>query len=135
MQRDVERVAENVACHDVGDRALRQGAADYLLKPINPDALRATLHRVAERRQLELAKERSDAAFRSLVDAAPCIETRACRSSTRSNHKTEDGCDVDATAIFFLSSEWLALNHLQFPRPPKRHLALLYVAKTQSYRH
>jgi two-component system sensor kinase FixL len=53
--------------------ALRQGAADYILKPINPDALRASLARVAERRRLTLAKERSEAAFRTLVEAAPCM--------------------------------------------------------------
>jgi two-component system, LuxR family, sensor kinase FixL len=53
--------------------ALRQGAADYILKPINPEALRASLARVAERHRLTLAKERSEAAFRTLVEAAPCM--------------------------------------------------------------
>jgi two-component system, LuxR family, sensor kinase FixL len=53
--------------------ALRQGAADYILKPINPDALRATLARIRERRRLTLAKERSETAFRTLVEAAPCL--------------------------------------------------------------
>ncbi|HZV05429.1 MAG TPA: ATP-binding protein [Gemmataceae bacterium] len=53
--------------------ALRQGAADYILKPINPDALRASLARITERRRLTLAKERSEAAFRTLVEAAPCL--------------------------------------------------------------
>jgi len=53
--------------------ALRQGATDYILKPINPDALRASLARVAERRRLARAKERSEGAFRSLVEAAPCL--------------------------------------------------------------
>ncbi len=53
--------------------ALRQGAADYILKPINPDALRASLARLAERRHLTLAKERSENAFRTLVEAAPCL--------------------------------------------------------------
>jgi FixJ family two-component response regulator len=48
--------------------ALRQGAADYILKPINPDALRASLARIAERCRLTLAKERSETAFRTLVD-------------------------------------------------------------------
>jgi two-component system sensor kinase FixL len=52
--------------------ALRQGAADYILKPVNPDALRASLARIAERRHLALAKERSETAFRTLVEAAPC---------------------------------------------------------------
>jgi two-component system sensor kinase FixL len=53
--------------------ALRQGAADYILKPINPDALRASLARLAEQRRLTLAKERSETAFRTLVEAAPCL--------------------------------------------------------------
>jgi PAS domain S-box-containing protein len=53
--------------------ALRQGAADYILKPINPDALRASLARVAERQLLARAKERSEVAFRTLVEAAPCL--------------------------------------------------------------
>jgi PAS domain S-box-containing protein len=53
--------------------ALRQGAADYILKPFNPDALRASLARVAEHRRLTLATERSEAAFRTLVQAAPCM--------------------------------------------------------------
>lgn len=53
--------------------ALRQGAADYILKPINPDALRTSLARISERRRLTLAKERSETAFRTLVEAAPCL--------------------------------------------------------------
>src|SRR4051794_37630633 len=53
--------------------ALRQGAADYILKPINPEALRASLLRIADRRRLALAGERSEAAFRTLVEAAPCL--------------------------------------------------------------
>jgi PAS domain S-box-containing protein len=53
--------------------ALRQGAADYILKPINPDALRASLRRITDARKLALAKERSEAAFRTLVEAAPSM--------------------------------------------------------------
>jgi PAS domain S-box-containing protein len=53
--------------------ALRQGATDYILKPLNPDLLRTSLDRIAERRQLALAKERSEAAFRHLVEAAECM--------------------------------------------------------------
>lgn len=53
--------------------ALRQGAADYILKPINAEALRGSLLRVAERQRLARDKERSEAAFRSLVEAAPCM--------------------------------------------------------------
>src|SRR3954452_15070209 len=51
--------------------ALRQGAADYILKPIDPAALRASLLRVADRRRLALARRRSEAAFATLVEAAP----------------------------------------------------------------
>jgi two-component system, LuxR family, sensor kinase FixL len=47
--------------------ALRQGAADYILKPIDPAALRASLLRVADRRRLTLAKARSEAAFATLI--------------------------------------------------------------------
>jgi PAS domain S-box-containing protein len=53
--------------------ALRQGAADYILKPINAEALRASLLRVADRRRLAMEKERSEAAFRTLIEAAPCM--------------------------------------------------------------
>jgi PAS domain S-box-containing protein len=52
--------------------ALRHGAADYILKPVNPEALRASLARIAERRRLAREMERSEAAFRTLVEAAPC---------------------------------------------------------------
>jgi two-component system, LuxR family, sensor kinase FixL len=53
--------------------ALRYGAADFILKPIDADALRASLARIAERQRLRGAKEHSEAAFRTLVEAAPCL--------------------------------------------------------------
>ena len=53
--------------------AMRHGAADYIVKPINPAALRASLERTAERRRLSQAKTRSEAAFRTLVEAAPTL--------------------------------------------------------------
>src|SRR5581483_3786037 len=53
--------------------ALRQGAADYLLKPINPEILRARLAQFVHTHRLRLAKERSDAAFRTLVESAPSL--------------------------------------------------------------
>jgi PAS domain S-box-containing protein len=53
--------------------AIRQGAADYIVKPIDADALRASLARIAERQKLARAKERSDTAFRTLIEAAPCM--------------------------------------------------------------
>jgi DNA-binding NtrC family response regulator len=53
--------------------ALQHGAADYILKPLNADALRASLARIAERQKLACAKERTEAAFRTLVEAAPSM--------------------------------------------------------------
>ncbi|WP_437227359.1 ATP-binding protein [Planctomicrobium sp. SH661] len=53
--------------------ALREGAVDYLLKPINAQALRGSLQRLAQRRWLAQEKARSDAMFRNLVQAAPCL--------------------------------------------------------------
>jgi two-component system, LuxR family, sensor kinase FixL len=53
--------------------ALRQGATDYILKPFSPDMLRNSLGRIIEARRLALAKERSDSAFRNLVEAAECM--------------------------------------------------------------
>jgi signal transduction histidine kinase len=35
--------------------ALRHGAVDYLIKPINPDALRASVSRILEQKQMEVA--------------------------------------------------------------------------------
>ncbi len=53
--------------------ALRQGTADYILKPIEPAALRASLERVAERQRLKREKERSEQAFGTIVEAAPSM--------------------------------------------------------------
>ncbi|MFO0929564.1 MAG: response regulator [Gemmataceae bacterium] len=53
--------------------ALRQGAFDYILKPINPEPLRASLMRVADRYRLARGKRHSEDAFRTLVEAAPCL--------------------------------------------------------------
>jgi two-component system sensor kinase FixL len=50
--------------------AIRNGASDYITKPIDPDLLRAGLRRVARQRELLAAKARSETAFRNLVEAA-----------------------------------------------------------------
>lgn len=50
--------------------ALRIGAADYLLKPINPEALRIRVGRLMEQRRLAKAQARSEAVFRQLVESA-----------------------------------------------------------------
>ncbi len=52
--------------------AIRHEVVDYIIKPLDADALRAALRRIAERRRLAVEKARSEAAFRALVEAAPC---------------------------------------------------------------
>lgn len=49
--------------------ALQRGATDYIIKPINPDVLRASLARTAKQIELRKAKERSEANFRDLIEA------------------------------------------------------------------
>ena len=53
--------------------ALRRGAADYILKPINADSLGIGTERLIERRRLVLERIRSDSIFRNLVEAAECL--------------------------------------------------------------
>lgn len=48
--------------------ALRYGAEDYLIKPVNPEALRATLRRIAERTNSANILQESEERFRLLVD-------------------------------------------------------------------
>jgi PAS domain S-box-containing protein len=52
--------------------AIRHEVVDYIIKPLDVEDLRAALWRIAERRRLAVVKARSEAAFRALVDAAPC---------------------------------------------------------------
>lgn len=56
---------------DVGGaiEALRRGAYDYILKPVNPDALRATLARIARQQETEAALRRSEEQRQLLAEA------------------------------------------------------------------
>jgi signal transduction histidine kinase len=74
--------------------ALRAGAYDYILKPIDPDALRARLQRIIERRLAERRLAESEARHRALLNAIPdamlrirrdgvCLDFRASRDSDR----------------------------------------------------
>lgn len=53
--------------------AVRQGAADYILKPIDTEMLRSRLERIAEHQRVKAALERSEAALGALLEAAPCM--------------------------------------------------------------
>src|SRR5262249_2763622 len=48
--------------------ALRLGAADYILKPVNADELRARLGRIAERRRAERELQKHERILRSVLD-------------------------------------------------------------------
>jgi signal transduction histidine kinase/FixJ family two-component response regulator len=48
--------------------AIRQGAADYLLKPIDADELRARLGRIAEHRRTDMERQRQARMLRSVMD-------------------------------------------------------------------
>jgi PAS domain S-box-containing protein len=50
--------------------ALRAGAHDYLLKPVNPDALRASLRRIAEQKRTEQALREADERLRAIVQTS-----------------------------------------------------------------
>lgn len=50
--------------------ALRLGAADYLLKPINPDALRASISRILEQRRTTEALLEREARLRAILNTA-----------------------------------------------------------------
>ena len=51
--------------------ALRHGAEDYLIKPVNPDDLRASLRRLVQMRVMKTALEESEARHRGILEAAP----------------------------------------------------------------
>lgn len=51
--------------------AIRHEVVDYILKPLDVDGLRASLKSIAVRRRLLAEKAQSEAAFRTLVEAAP----------------------------------------------------------------
>jgi two-component system, LuxR family, sensor kinase FixL len=75
---DVAPQADVVIITGYGDferavSALREGAADYLLKPINAASLQASIRRLSHRRWLLREKARSDELFRHLVEAAPTL--------------------------------------------------------------
>jgi two-component system sensor kinase FixL len=53
--------------------AMREGAADYIFKPVNVDLLRASVARVVERNRLRQAMRRSESAQHLLMESVPCI--------------------------------------------------------------
>lgn len=53
--------------------AMREGAADYIFKPVNVDLLRASVARVVERDRLRQAMRRSESAQHLLMESVPCI--------------------------------------------------------------
>ncbi len=74
--------------------AIREGAYDYILKPINPDALRARMNRIAERRHAERQLAESEARNRALLDAMPDTMLRTSRDGTILDFRAHRDSDV-----------------------------------------
>lgn len=53
--------------------ALQQGAADYIIKPLDMEMIRTRLARVAESRRVERALAQSEATLHAILQAVPCI--------------------------------------------------------------
>ena len=51
--------------------ALRHGAEDYLIKPVNPDDLRASLRRLSQMREMKTALQESEARHRGILETVP----------------------------------------------------------------
>lgn len=62
--------------------AMREGAADYIFKPVNVELLRASVARVVERDRLRQAMQRSESAQRLLMESVPCIVLALCNDGT-----------------------------------------------------
>jgi PAS domain S-box-containing protein len=99
--------------------ALRQGAADYILKPINPDVLRARLAQFEERYRLTAAKRRSEAAFRTLVEAAPCLIV-----ILRTDHTVLYFSRFAEEMTGYTADEVLGENYLDLLSPKEQHQAV-----------
>lgn len=53
--------------------ALRMGVSDYLIKPIHPDALRSSLQRIVQRRQIELQLRREHEFANRIIETAEAV--------------------------------------------------------------
>lgn len=53
--------------------ALRQGALDYIVKPIDADTFRARIAQIADNRRIKEELKRSEAALQTVLAAAPCL--------------------------------------------------------------
>lgn len=98
--------------------ALRHGASDYLIKPVNPDALHASINRCLDRKRLERAQRQSEAAFRNLVESAGSIIVivRSDRSVAYINPFGEQMIGRSRESVIGLDCIQTFLGH-QNPRP------------------
>ncbi|MEX1027658.1 MAG: PAS domain S-box protein, partial [Candidatus Paceibacterota bacterium] len=95
--------------------ALREGAYDYLLKPINPDALRASLRRIAERKRIEQSLRESEQRMRVILNtAADAIITIDQRGIVQS-------VNAATVKMFGYSRDELVGHNIKLLMPPPYH--------------
>jgi len=95
--------------------ALREGAYDYLLKPINPDALRASLRRIAEQKRIEQALRESEQRMRVILNtAADAIITIDQRGIVQS-------VNAATVKMFGYSRDELVGHNIKLLIPPPYH--------------
>jgi signal transduction histidine kinase len=95
--------------------ALRQGAADYMLKPINPDALRASLARVAKLQDAERRAVQAErlAAIGQMISVMTHESRNALQRSKAFLEELTDQFKAQPESLVLISGVQRALDHLK----------------------
>jgi signal transduction histidine kinase len=105
--------------------ALRQGAADYITKPINPDLIRNRLARVAEQRQLALELKRAQDRLVQSERLAAIGQMMAVLAHESGNALARSEASLELLA-WEVEDRPEALEHIDRIRKAQNHLKQLY---------